>query len=136
MTKTRTFSFKPGHTLMIGDEDIVMFTKSNYRHHILAEFNEDSSYGVPWVYNVNSGKCEAIPNPYHLKMGESLSFGSDISVMITRMAHDDFRVGVRTPDDRIIRHKKEHFIVSTIKDDENDNIKELRATRRPNKQTR
>lgn len=119
--KNRSLSFKYGNILGLYDENIplVQFNKSHkpdcIKLIILAREHIPNIY----VKNLETNLKEKLnSNFYHIKRGESLYFGENVSILMTRRNNSDFKFGVHTKeDDKTLFVQKRNVLLVTGRKD-------------------
>ena len=74
--------------------------KSVHPYHAKITFSND--FPAPTICDVNTGQTRSLPLQHHLKIGEVIHLGRDISIMMTRYAKVKYRISLRAPEDVII----------------------------------
>lgn len=120
----RTFSLKHGHILGILEEGgipLVRFEESEHLLHVHLSFMGHGEYGNVFVEDVNEGKKKKISSDeYHLKSGERVYFGENVSILMSRLNDRDFRITVKTEEAIPLFIQKGKFLLRTGLKEETD----------------
>lgn len=79
-------------------DGIFLFQIKESRHPYHAEIHFSNAFPAPTITDVNCGTTLSLGMTYHLKMGEIINLGENMSILMTRFAKVKYRVSVRAPD--------------------------------------